>query len=422
MDVRCHLDAAFHMIFHGIVVDVMELVSNTLKRMGIRTEVAARVAEIVKNVRDLHHVELPFLPFKKIKNGTDPFGMSSWMGSQKVAFSRLLHLCFSCTRDLVRVKYSRPDQNDKLNDAIKLCTMLERVTGGYSAFVCRVMVRVATPKTTMELKEYVKLFLSSYTRLEIALRSSMVQTSPASDISPGDGEAPPPLPHSTSRKRAWDPKWLSTGNFPSLLNLHWTIEEFGPIRLFWDASDERLVQRLKPRCRNMAQEGTQTWKRTALQFITNAQILDMVVGRGIKESNRVDVTMYETKEKLLDRVKTKSLPMLLYELKGDSSCFKCFYKLSGDQVGCLNVTPNHALFKHVGSVSHVAMDYTDSKETFERAMLSLIVKICVLSIPNQILTEDEEELTYSYLTDMDWLSFSHGKMCLLDLTSATDNE
>jgi hypothetical protein len=125
---------------------------------------------------------------------------------------------------------------------------------------------------------------------------------------------------------------------------------------------------------------------------------------------------------LLDRVKTKSLPMLLYELKGDSSCFKCFYKLSGDQVGCLNVTPNHALFKHVGSVSHVAMDYTDSKETFERAMLSLIVKICVLSIPNQILTEDEEELTYSYLTDMDWLSFSHGKMCLLDLTSATDNE
>jgi hypothetical protein len=104
MELPCHLDAAFHMVFHGVLVNVVELVSRTLHSTDVRTPVAERITDMVAKLRDLHHPELPLLPFKN-KQG-DPFGMTSWMGSQKVAFSQILHFCFLCSSTVGREKFS----------------------------------------------------------------------------------------------------------------------------------------------------------------------------------------------------------------------------------------------------------------------------------------------------------------------------
>jgi hypothetical protein len=53
-------------------------------------------------------------------------------------------------------------------------------------------------------------------------------------------------------------KYISTGNHLFMLNIPLTYREFGTICDFWDSNDEKLVQKLKPRCKAMRKEGTQT--------------------------------------------------------------------------------------------------------------------------------------------------------------------
>jgi hypothetical protein len=86
MQLHHHHDAIFHMIFHGILPDIVQLVSTTLKIIEIRAEVVLLLPWLVPLLRDFHFHDLPVLPFTKGKNA-DPLSMGAWVGSQKVAFS-----------------------------------------------------------------------------------------------------------------------------------------------------------------------------------------------------------------------------------------------------------------------------------------------------------------------------------------------
>jgi hypothetical protein len=395
VDIQCHLDAAFHMVFHGVFVDVIELISSTLQSIDIRALVFEKIKGMLAKLRDIHHPELPLLPFKNKKG--DPFGMSSWMGSQKVAFSRIMHYCFTCSSNVAMEKYSHDDQRSKREKAIRFCGLIEDLTLSYSAVASRIMQKEALPEITTEVKEYVKLFLSSYSLLEIALRDGNLTQEQEEDSSP---------------RTKFDPKWNTAGNFPSMLNLSTTIAEFGSIRLFWDASDERLVQWLKPHCRTAALEGTQTWKRTALQHITDGQTLDIVMKKGdMSTLASTHVKLYKSREEMESYIAAKDKPLLIYEMVDEPGYFSCFYRKEGGTIGSFDIKTQAHRTKYVGNVQHVGIEFYASTDTYYEATLTDILKVAILCIP-----EIGSEVTdYWFLSTLEWRIYNDGTMVLSKL-------
>ena len=52
--------------------------------------------------------------------------------------------------------------------------------------------------------------------------------------------------------------WFSKANFTSMLNVADDTFGHGSLRNFWDGSDEKLIQRVKPRTKNVPKVGN--WK------------------------------------------------------------------------------------------------------------------------------------------------------------------
>jgi hypothetical protein len=87
---------------------------------------------------------------------------------------------------------------------LRFCGLIDDLTLNYTAVASCIMQKEARPNITAEVKEYVKLFLSSYSKLDIAVT---------------DGYLIENKEVETLARSHFDPKWNTAGNFPSIYHL-----------------------------------------------------------------------------------------------------------------------------------------------------------------------------------------------------------
>jgi hypothetical protein len=429
-----HHDAIFHMIFHGILPDIVQLVSSTLKKIEIRGEVDVHLRWLVPLLRDYHLNDLPVLPFSMGKNA-DPLTMSSWVGSQKVAFSRVITYCFCQSSNIASSKFvSGVRCEEKGTKAQYFINLMNKMLQSYSALVARVMSRHKTSLLVQEVDEYIKLFLSSYLHLESAVEDEWNTDPPTATT-----ESPPVERNSrethcereslntskqtntemgasslggTKRKRKSknekDRKYISTGNHLSMLNIPSTIEEFGTIRDFWDGNDEKLVQKLKPRCKSMRKEGLQTWKRTVLDHVTQSQSLDIITGYNDHEKSDDGLSKFVYKEKAsIIANHAIGLPLMVARIRQHNEQVFCLYKKDIGKVGRMELQPMSNTQLDVGGSPYVAVSLLESRSWFPEVTFTEVIQVTGIVLPLRM-ESDTTCQKYWHIIDFDWNVYQEG--------------
>jgi hypothetical protein len=402
-----HHDAIFHMVFHGILPDVVQLVSNTLKKIEIRGEVVVLMRWLIPLLRDYHLIDLPLLPFSKGKNG-EPFSMGAWVGSQKVAFSRVITYSFCQCGNISRKKFVVGVRHvDKLAKALHFTDLMTKMLRSYNALVARVMSRYKTPSLILEVEEYVKLFLSCFLHLENACEERWTTDPPIESNSdsidgPVTGAGRKKKPKAKEKER----KYTSTGNHLSMLNIPSTINKFGTLRDFWDGNDEKLVQKLKPRCQTMRKLGTQTWKRTVLNHVTRSQSIDIITGYNDHDTKEDGMSkfVYSTSSVIMQN-HADGHPLLITKIRGNTGKLFCLYKSDGGMIGQIEMSPIKETSLEVGGAVHVAISMTMTDEQFAEVTCFEQILATGMILPMRTETETETGTSrqkFWHIFDFDW--------------------
>ena len=124
----------------------------------------------------------------------------------------------------------------------------------FQCVISRLLQRTLYPALPMEVHHYVKILLCEVTSLQKTY-----------------------IPETEWKEYAY----LSMGNFLSMLNLEENLRMFGPIRNFWDAIDEKVVQRVKQAFSNVNMSSSR-WVAAVLENITREQHLSMLWDRKLE--------------------------------------------------------------------------------------------------------------------------------------------
>jgi hypothetical protein len=236
VELVAHLDAIFHLLFHGIVPSMFEMLGEALKYVGVRSSFVPFANRVLVSLKELHLDNFPVYPIGK------DWSTGPWQGSQKVAFSRVMPYLVSHIIHLTNTKFHKVSDQPKKFLASECAHLLEWVTAALSGVLSRIMQRRSTAALVAQLHEYIKIFLSASADLEKFYkkkRSVVLQE----EIGPKD------KPSRTTKKKkgqageasVWDdvpqtfpkrkrieqkrtgktltPVWSRTGNFLSMLNL-----------------------------------------------------------------------------------------------------------------------------------------------------------------------------------------------------------
>jgi hypothetical protein len=201
----------FHLAFHGILPDIWEMILKAVAKFEIKRKWEDIINQTLSLIHGLQLEDMMILPFG------DNFSMAGWVGSNKMGFSWLLPYLVS---QLERVlKLAKPNIQSNLEKETHATFLkIKRVVVTFQCNISHLMQRKLYKNFLIEVLHYVKVLLKEVTTLQETY------------IAP------------TKRKEF---AYLSTGNFLSMLNLEENLRMFGPIRNFWDAIDEKVVQRIK---------------------------------------------------------------------------------------------------------------------------------------------------------------------------------
>jgi hypothetical protein len=237
-------DAVFHLAFHGILPDIWEMILKSVARFEIKRKWEEIVNISLSLLHGLQLDDLAVLPFG------DKFSMAGWVGSNKMGFSWLLPYFVSHLERVLDLVKPNMGEDLKL-EATALFLKIKRVVVSFQCVISRLLQRTLYPDLPMEVHHYVKILLCEVTNLQKTY-----------------------IPESKRKEFAY----LSTGNFLSMLNLEENLRMFGPIRNFWDAIDEKVVQRVKQAFSNVNMSSSR-WVAAVLENITREQHLSMLWDR-----------------------------------------------------------------------------------------------------------------------------------------------
>ena len=191
------IDAGMHHLFHGIVADVMAAAHEFMTHHNLLASFERLVNPylIELQVLRLDWCRMKCLPKKQ------------WLAEDELGFSRILPFIYAQFFIHVKLPESSYTTEATLMALQQMFNSLHVVIG--------LLMSPRDPKVeTIDL--HIKIFLSCCHRFVLSY------------YEPG-----------------CVPFWATTGNFPSMLNLRRQIENYGPIRLYWEGTRERFIQTVK---------------------------------------------------------------------------------------------------------------------------------------------------------------------------------
>ena len=261
------LDAVFHLVFHGISMDVWEIflsIIGSLKiggNLSLKSTFKKVLSSLLPSLHSLHLLDLPILPFAKGNNGTD-FSHAGWVGSNKLAFCMIMPFIVSHVRYFFRTEAGRQLSNDEEQ-------RIRHIQMALYSFYCSNVILLqpsTTPTQASQVGDYIKVFLYEITESQKSYISK---------------------PENLS--------YLTTGNFLSLLNLEENVSMYGPLRYFWDGLDEKNVQKVK-RAWPHVNMSTTRWLAALLENVTGEQHLNLLWKN---DSSSID---YTGTKRILDNI------------------------------------------------------------------------------------------------------------------------
>ena len=251
VDVYQQLDAVFHLVFHGITMNVWDIYIDAISSIKISGNKSLKsvykdtLIPVMKALHELQLNDMPVQPFTKSKKGNE-YSYGGWIGVHKMAFCFLLP--YATSHILYYYKVLSPANKRMTNDQRQTIRRAQLAVFSFTT-ACTFLLQRKISKTECKLMgEYFKMFLTEIDAVQRTYISA-----------------------SESEKLAYN----STGNFASTLNLEDNTRSHGPTRNFWDANDEKSVQEIKRFWPNVNQS-TPTWQRTLLQGVIREKFLNLL--------------------------------------------------------------------------------------------------------------------------------------------------
>ena len=197
MAINSFIDCGMHLIFHGILASVVEVMESFFADHKIATS--------FERVVNVHLLEIQSLRLEWCK--TKHLQKKQWLAENELGLARIIPFIDTMFFNKVSIP-QRTNVNDRVLPAII------RMIHSLHVMVCMLM----SPKdnTETEIDNAVKLFLSGA--------------------------------HQFS-KEYWnddvEPFWSRTGNYPTLLCLPAQQRQHGPVRWYWEGTSKRYIQTLK---------------------------------------------------------------------------------------------------------------------------------------------------------------------------------
>ena len=242
------INSPMHLLFHGVVDDVMKLVHKFMSKYNKLETFERFVNEY------LLEIEMFRLDWCKLRKLPKAF----WLAEDILGFCRIM----PCIYGMFFANNFKFGTHAQSSQFVKSCKSVQRLLNSLHVMISCLM----NPCTATDVKKidtYIKLYLSC--------------GHDASKCIDGKGEL----------------FWMDRGNHLSLLNLPAQIARFGPVRWYWEGVSEAFIQEIKPYLiASMRKSGTYfrdkltlVYKLRAMAFMKR-QIEDSDGGEDVEEKSR----------------------------------------------------------------------------------------------------------------------------------------
>ena len=229
-----YTDAGMHLL-KGLAENVLELVSDWLKKLKLNRSFCKHCSELNRSLNLLHLSWLRVLPF----GGKDEETTGGWVSENHLDFIRVLPFLLSTflsesPRDLFSEENSKPTAHLVVRFAYLTNCLYSRCM--YST----IQWSKDSKAVEAQLLDYAKLFLSDMISLDLT------------------------------------GKWMEKGNPVSLLNLPFNFRMFGGLRDVWDGNRERYASHLKHFLFNVRSKSTTYYKLKMEQILQEQTLRTMM--------------------------------------------------------------------------------------------------------------------------------------------------
>lgn len=240
-----NLDAIFHLLFHGIVPLVINVFLDLLKQIKFVHEFMPMVNAFLNHI---HQLQISSYLVEKFGITKDSYSYAGWIGSTKYYFLKVMPHLMSTLRMEYQCFKINKTKNDVKKDLLNF-QKIDKMEVCVNSLICLVstIMKRNYYKDDIEMVDTVsKLFISDLTFVEKIM-----------------GYQPDKL------------SYIVTGNILCLLNISKQMNDFGPLRNFYDAIDEKAVQQVKKHIRFQNMVGNDTMV-SVLNKINGIQCLEQI--------------------------------------------------------------------------------------------------------------------------------------------------
>lgn len=226
LELHQFVEVPMHHIFEGIVKSIIEIQISFFKWYKKWSTFSKDSNIILNNVLSSKTNFCKALPFSG-----DNLTTGGWIAEQYVAFARIMNILMK-------------DYDNYINETSLGYTEMIVLTQSCHSLVAHLMTNEQIP--TSKIRDLIKVFLGTCHYYKEAV---------------GNTQA--------------DPFWFHKSNFFSLMNLPDQIDEFGPLRLHWEGTREKYIQKIKPLLTNL--RANSTYLVTKIQQHSQNSYLDLLM-------------------------------------------------------------------------------------------------------------------------------------------------
>ncbi len=236
LDMSCFVATILHLLFHGVIPDIMELIFAIFKENSLGMSFDRRVNVILKDVADMR------LEWLKIKM----FPPTQWLAEDVMGLSRIMPYIYS----QFFLWFEIPSSSNVTSET---CHAIRQVLNSLHVMTSMLMSKRDIDPDEIDL--LIKEFLSCCDRL------------------------------SKSHYGLNEESFLfAKSNFLSLLNLPEQIRSFGHLRLYWEGTRERFIQSVKKVLKNLRKTSSYLEKKMIL--IQKLYAMDWIVDQMSDEEDK----------------------------------------------------------------------------------------------------------------------------------------
>jgi hypothetical protein len=271
LDMSSFVATILHLLFHGVIPDVMEVIFNIIKENSLGAVFDRHVNLILKEIANLK------LEWLKIKL----FPPSQWLAEDVLGLSRIMPYIFSQF-----FLWFEPPAASNLSR--ETCYAIRQILNSL-----HVMTSMLMSKTNIDCDEidlHIKVFLSCCDRLSKSHYAGNVE-----------------------------PFLFAKSNFLSLLNLPEQILNYGHLRLYWEGTRERFIQCVKKELKNHRK--TTSYLEKKLSLLQKLYSLEFIMDQlqsdddEMIQTGNINFYRYSSREEIRTRIEA-GMPISSFLING----------------------------------------------------------------------------------------------------------